>query len=188
MSKKKNKGEDYLTDILMRGCVQAVALQYEKERPLGNDLLQKEDASRWQERQFVRQRDSELAYMAMQVKELKEELHKVKKSMRGMEVSIRALNDNSDKREKKWKGLSEQVDKLWQKSFKQKDALKKYRAQMRLHKKILRLMGTYIGMNHPSDSLDRILNKCSKKLDLRAVKMIQKKRMPEIIDGDYREV
>lgn len=90
MAKKKSKGEDYLTDILMRGYVQAVALQYEKERPLGNDLLQKEDASRWQERQLVRQRDSELAYMAMQVKELKEELHKVKKSMRGMEVSIRA--------------------------------------------------------------------------------------------------
>lgn len=80
------------------------------------------------------------------------------------------------------------MDKLWQRSFKQKDALKKYRAQMRLHKKILRLMGTCIGMNHPSDSLERILNKCSKKLDLRAVKMIQKKRMPEIIDGDYREM
>lgn len=188
MAKKKRNEADHLMDILMRGYAQAIALQYGQERPVGNSLLEKEDASRGQEWKLDRQRDSELAYMAMQVKELKEELHKVKKSMRGMEISIRVLNDNSDKREKKLRGLSEQVDKFWKRSLKQKTTLKRYRSQMHLHKKILRLMGTYVGINHPSDSLDRILNKCSKKLDCGSARLIQVKNKPEIIDGDYQEV
>lgn len=188
MAKMKRNKADYIEDILMRSYERFIASQSRQEQSVENSLLEKEEASRCYEQQSLRQRDSDLAYMVVQFQELNKELHKIKKSMNDVKMRVNALEDNSHKLEKKLKGLSEKVDKLWQRSYKQKNALNKYRSQMRLQKKILRLMGAYFGINNSSDNLEKILNKCSKKLDSAYKQFSPRMKMSEIIDADYREV
>lgn len=187
MSKKKRRKADRLEEILVSNYARSLAAQGRQEQPVENSLLEKEEASRCYEQQSIRQRDSDLAYMVIQFQELKKELHKLKKSMNDVKVHVNALKDNSHKSEKKLKILSEKVDKLCQRNNKQKVALKKYRSQMHLQKKILRLMGAYLGINNSSDNLEKIVNKCSKKLDSAYIQFSPRMKMPEIIDADYRE-
>lgn len=188
MAKMKRDKADYIEDILMRSHERFIASQSRQEQSVENSLLEKEEASRCYEQQSLRQRDSDLAYMVVQFQELNKELHKIKKSMNDVKMRVNALEDNSHKLEKKLKGLSKKVDKLCQRNDKQKVALKKYHSQMHLQKKILRLMGTYFGINNSSDNLEKILNKCSKKLDSAYIQFSPRMKMSEIIDADYREV
>lgn len=188
MAKKKRNQADYFEDILMRSRERFIASQSRQEQSVENSLLEKEEASRCYEQQSLRQRDSDLAYMVVQFQELNKELHKIKKSMNDVKMRVNALEDNFHKLEKKLKGLSEKVDKLCQRNDKQKVALKKYHSQMHLQKKILRLMGTYFGINNSSDNLEKILNKCSKKLDSEYRQFSKSMKMPEFIDAEYREV
>lgn len=188
MPKKKRNQLDVFEEILLHNHARSLALQDRQEPPVENSLLEKEEASRCYEQQALRQRDSGLAYMAIRFQELKKELHKIKKSMNDVKMRVNALEDNSHKLEKKLKGLSEKVDKLCQRNDKQKVALKKSHSQMHLQKKILRLMGAYLGINNSSDNLEKIMNKCSKKLDSGYMQFSKSMKMPEIIDAEYREV
>lgn len=183
MSKKKKSKNDSLEQILFRNCLQACLQRDEQETCTENPLqLAKAEGARY-EREQAAQRDSDTLNLALGLHEARKELRKGKKSMNEMTVYVRALDKRCQKMEKKLQALSDEVDTLQRSKTRQKAKLKKSLFQIRQQKKILRYMGTYMGINNPTDTLENMLKKCGKKLDSGYIK----KGLP-VIDAPYREV
>lgn len=183
MAKRKRKERDFLNDFIVRSLRQEYFFHYDQNIPCENALQQAKADGLLHERERSVQKGLDMFHFALALQENQKELRKVKKFINEMNTYVCALDKRYHKMEKKVQEVSDKIDVIEKKRARQKACLKKYGSRIRQQKKAIRFMGACIGINNPADNLEKVLNKCSKKLDAG-----YSNNSSRIIDGEYREV
>ena len=164
----KNAKQDKLVKKMIMHYEPSNVWEYQqgKASNIGTSYLeQKEEEGKQYEQMNYEKLNKYIDWLMLSDQTMRKEIHKMKRIIQEMNDAMEKNNDTLQKIKEKFKKQSEEIDWLYKKVSKQKEKLKKEQLQTKKLKKFVRYIGFGLQINSLSDNLDKMLKKCSYKVE-----------------------